>query len=80
MDTINVSLPSQLKSQADSLVKRGYFASFSDLVRTALRKQVKENEYDLMAEEAIEEYEQGKTVVLNTPEEIEDYVRKVTGT
>lgn len=80
MDTINISLPSKLKSEADELIDRGYFASFSDLVRTALRKVVRESEYDLLAEEAKEEYRQGKAVVLDTPEEIEKFVRRVTKT
>lgn len=80
MDTINISLPSKLKSEADELIERGYFASFSDLVRTALRKVVKESEYDLLAEETKEEYRQGKAVVLDTPEEIEKFVRSVTKT
>lgn len=40
MATINVSLPDKLKSQADKLVKDGYYASFSDLVRSALRGQL----------------------------------------
>lgn len=80
MDTINISLPSQLKLQADNLIERGYFASFSDLVRTALRKVVKENEYDLLAEEAKEDLRQGRAVVMKNSEEIEKFVRSVTQT
>ena len=38
MKTINISLPDKLKIQADNLIKVGYYASFSDLVRTALRE------------------------------------------
>jgi Arc/MetJ-type ribon-helix-helix transcriptional regulator len=38
MKTINISLPDKLKSQADNLIKSGYYASFSDLVRTAMRE------------------------------------------
>jgi len=37
MKTINISLPDKLKTQADNLIRAGYYASFSDLVRTALR-------------------------------------------
>jgi Arc/MetJ-type ribon-helix-helix transcriptional regulator len=40
MKTINISLPDKLKSQADNLIKSGYYASFSDLVRTALRHEL----------------------------------------
>lgn len=38
MKTINISLPDKLKTQADNLIKAGYYASFSDLVRTAIRE------------------------------------------
>jgi uncharacterized protein len=44
MTTINISLPDKLKKQADSLVKEGYYASFSDLVRSALRGQLVTND------------------------------------
>jgi len=37
MATINISLPDKLKIQADDLVDQGYYVSFSDLIRTALR-------------------------------------------
>ena len=37
MATINISLPDKIKVQADKLVSQGYYVSFSDLVRTALR-------------------------------------------
>ncbi len=40
MKTINISLPDKLKSQADNLIKAGYYASFSDLVRTAIRETI----------------------------------------
>lgn len=38
MKTINISLPDKLKTQADNLIRAGYYASFSDLVRTAIRE------------------------------------------
>jgi len=41
MSTINVSLPPKLKQEADNLIKAGHYASFSDLVRTALREEIK---------------------------------------
>jgi Arc/MetJ-type ribon-helix-helix transcriptional regulator len=40
MTTINISLPDKLKKQADKLIKDGYYASFSDLVRTGLRQMI----------------------------------------
>lgn len=49
MKTINISLPDKLKTQADNLIRAGYYASFSDLVRTAIRevmaKQREEKNY-----------------------------------
>jgi len=49
MKTINISLPDKLKTQADNLIRAGYYASFSDLVRTAIRqvmtKQIEEKNY-----------------------------------
>ena len=76
MDTINVSLPSQLKSQADNLVAQGYFASFSDLVRTALRRVMKDSEYDLLTEEAVREHKLGRSTVLASAKQIEKYVKQ----
>ena len=43
MKTINISLPGQLKIEAEELVEKGYYASFSDMVRTALRKLLDDN-------------------------------------
>ncbi len=77
MDTINISLPSQLKSQAEALIKQGYFASFSDLVRTALRQVIVEDTYNKSAKEAEREYKQGKTKSLRTKKDIDEYVKKV---
>ncbi|MCX6816570.1 MAG: nucleotidyltransferase domain-containing protein [Candidatus Beckwithbacteria bacterium] len=38
MSTINISLPDKLKADADRQIEAGYYVSFSDLVRTALRQ------------------------------------------
>lgn len=78
MNTINVSLPTQLKDQADGLISRGYFASFSDLVRTALRKVISDSQYDLLANEALKEYRQGKATVMGNRRAIRAYLTKVT--
>lgn len=45
--TINISLPNQLKAQADKLVKYGFYASFSDLVRTALRREIERHKDEI---------------------------------
>lgn len=77
MDTINISLPSRLKSQATELIEKGYFASFSDLVRTGLRKVIKDNEYDLLARDAILEHKKGKSAILSTSKDIDNYLKKL---
>jgi len=76
--TINISLPTQLKEQAQDLIDNGHFSSFSDLVRTALRNLVTSHkDYDKMADEAWNEYKNGKAVELKTDEDIEQYFRKL---
>lgn len=45
MSTINISLPDKLKKEADKLIKAGYYSSFSDLVRTALRKLLAQDKH-----------------------------------
>ncbi len=77
MNTINISLPSQLKNQADALITQGYYASFSDLVRTAIRSVLSDNKYDLLAKQAKEEYRQGKGTILRSNEDIERYVKAI---
>jgi len=74
MDTINISLPSKLKNQADSLIDKGYFASFSDLVRTAIRELVGGSQYDILIREAIEDHRRGKTKVLRTKKDIDAFL------
>ncbi len=74
INTINISLPSQLKEEAENLVSAGHFVSFSDLVRTAIRKLLTESKYDLLAKEAIEEYKKGETKALKNKSEIKRFV------
>lgn len=76
--TINVSIPVQLKNQAQQLVDEGYFASFSDIVRTALRSVVSSSKYDQWAKEARDEHAKGKTTVLKTTDEVESYFSSLT--
>ena len=78
MDTINISLPSQLKNKADNLIDRGHFASFSDLVRTALRQVINDSEYDLLAQEAILEHRNRGSTVLSSPQDIDKYINNLT--
>jgi len=74
MTTINISLPDKLKSQADSLIKTGFYVSFSDLVRDSLRQVVERNKYDLMAEEAKKDFKSGKAKVLKNKKDIDNYM------
>ena len=74
MNTINISLPSQLKGQADSLISHGYYASFSDLVRMALRKVITENHYDIWAKEALRDHRLGKSKTLRTKKDIDTFL------
>lgn len=77
IDTINISLPSQLKQEAETLISKGHFVSFSDLVRTAIRKLLIESKYDLWAKEAREEYERGETKALKNKTEIKNFVNSL---
>lgn len=76
INTINISLPTQMKSEADKLVASGHYASFSDLMRTAVRNLLQASKYDLWAKEAIDDYRQGKTVALSTPEDIHKFMSR----
>lgn len=76
MDTINISLPTQLKAQADALIDQGHYASFSDIVRSALRLIIRTNHYDQLVQEAVEDYRLGKTKVLRTKKDIDAYLRQ----
>lgn len=78
IDTINVSLPSQLKKEADNLVSAGHFASFSDLVRTAIRGILSESKYDLWAKEAMEDYKKGKSQSLVNGRDVDKYLDSVS--
>ena len=79
MESLNVSLPIKLKEEAQNLITEGYYASFSDLVRTAIRMlTAKENtQYDFWADEAEKEYRAGTAVVLKSNEEIKEYLDKI---
>lgn len=77
MTTINISLPEKLKQKAQSLVDEGYYASFSDLIRDSLRKTVslfyQKSKHELLAEDAWLEHKQGKTITLNSKEDVDRF-------
>lgn len=77
MSTINISLPDKLRDQANKLVDEGYYASFSDLTRTAVRRLVSESELDLLFEETRKNYKNGKAVVLKNQGDIDEFFDKL---
>jgi Arc/MetJ-type ribon-helix-helix transcriptional regulator len=77
INTINISLPNQLKLQAESLINAGYYASFSDLARTAIRNILSVNQNDLWADEAESEMKSGKTKILKNQKEIDSYLDSI---
>lgn len=77
MITINVSLPEKLKEEAQVLIKKGLYASFSDLVRDSLRQAISKNQYDLWAEEAKKDLKTGKAKVLKSQKAIEGYMNSL---
>lgn len=77
MKTINISLPDELKKEADSAIADGHYASFSDLTRTALRQILRDRRLDRLVAEAKQEYKEGKGTILRTDEDIKNYFAKL---
>lgn len=77
INTINISLPNQLKLQAENLINAGYYVSFSDLTRTAIRNIISSNQYDLWADEAESEMKSGKTKILKNQKDINNYLDSI---
>lgn len=75
MATINISLPAKLKSQAESLVKLGYYSSFSDLVRDSVRRMIEKSKFDLWVDEAKQDLKKGKAIVLKSDKDIDEYMK-----
>ena len=74
MKTINISLPTKLREQADELVKQGYYASISDLVRDALRTSISKNQYDILADQAKKDERLDKSIALKSKKDIENFI------
>ena len=77
MTTVNISLPEKLKEQAETLVRSGFYASFSDLVRDSLRRLVSQSKYELWVEEANEDLKTGKAKVLKSKKDIDSYFKNL---
>ena len=77
-NTINISLPSQLKLQADEAVNNGHYASFSDLVRSGIRVVLGVNtKYDIWLEEAKLDMKQGRGLILKNDSDIDNFVNSL---
>ena len=76
INTINISLPSQLKIDSEKLIQQGQYVSFSDLVRTAIRKLLEETNYDQLAKQAKKEYLQNKSISIKKSTDIDQYLDK----
>ena len=75
MTTINISLPTQLKNQADLLVSQGYYASFSDLARTALRQTISKEELNLRLKQTKDNEVKNKAAILNSDQDIDLFLK-----
>ena len=74
MKTLNISLPTKLQDQVSMLVKSGYYASLSDVIRTALRNLIERSDYDAWVDEAKRDLQQGKAVVLHDKDDVTKYI------
>ena len=77
MTAINISLPEKLKEQAQTLVEKGFYASFSDLVRDSIRQLIAENRYNLWFKEAREDFKKGRAKELRNKKEIDEYIKNL---
>lgn len=77
MTTINISLPAQLKNDAEALVKEGFYMSFSDVVRDSLRKLVSNARYDHILKQTKNDYKAGKTLVMSNKKDIDNYFKSL---
>ncbi len=78
MATVNISLPVQLRTQAQQLINNGYYASFSDLTRDALRKLITEVKYNFIADQAVKEHHRGQAKELKNAKDIDSFVESLS--
>lgn len=77
MATINISLPSQLKNDAEILVSEGVYVSFSDLVRDSIRKLLSEFKYDYIYSTTKKDLKAGRATVVKSKKDIEKYFKSL---
>lgn len=84
MATVNISLPKEMYEDAKKLLKKGRYASISELVRDGLRKilskeeEITENGFTREFEEAVlrsDAEPEENDIVLETEEDIDNYFR-----
>lgn len=77
MATINISIPSQLKSQVEELVDLGFYSSFSDVIRDALRKLLEKDPYESQIREAMDDYHSGRGITVDTKEDLQNFFKNL---
>ena len=70
-------MPDKLKIEAESLVKKGFYSSFSDVVRDSLRRLVAGNKYDRWLAEAKDDFKKGRATVLRNDEDVDKYMNSI---
>lgn len=75
--TVNISLPTQLKKDADRLVAKGYYASFSDFARATMRYALRDLRFQEIIDESKREEALGTATILNGPKDIEEFMSKI---
>lgn len=70
MKTINISLPDNLKARAQQFVELGEYASFSDLVRDALREKLSTLRLGYLERKLKKDIAVGKAIILKSDEDI----------
>jgi len=76
-EEISAFILGKLKADAEVLIKKGFYVSFSDLVRHSIRELVSINRYDRWAAEAKEDLKKGRAVVLRNEKEIDEYMNSI---
>lgn len=79
--TINISLPKNLADLAKKEVKKGYYTSLSELMRTALRRVLTEpgvptfkmsKKAEKISLQALKDYKERKAIEIKSFKELED--------
>lgn len=77
MATINISLPTQLKNDAEMLVSEGVYVSFSDLVRDSIRRLLRETKYDYIFSHTKKDLKNRKAQVVSNNKDIDNYFKSL---